>query len=489
MARPSALPISVRLALWYALALFVLLSAFAVFCYVGYHAAVHRSFDRHLQHELDAVAPLVTSTNGSLDGTALDGSAAVATRLHGGNGTYVRLLAPSGDVLYSSPNMRLRPDLPVLLPEASGTRSESRTWANDPARTLVSPVIANSRIAGYIEVTGIEWARHQELNELAWLLAAGVVLGIVFSVGVGWWMARRSLRPVALMTDAATRMAGSNASLGERLPSDFRTRDELTRLAETFNGLLDRLEASVERERRFTANAAHELLTPLATIRTDSDVALRRERDASAYREVLGRVVEDAESMSATVQGLLQLARAEEPKRAHLGPIDLSEFVRTRTQRHAAAAELKDIALTVHAQDGISIKAGATPVADVLDNLLSNAIKYTPSGGRVDVRLTHGDGAVGCAGATRLSVSDTGIGFDAADGAKLFDRFHRADTPEVQAEPGSGLGLAIVKAVVEGYGGSVGSESDGPGRGALFWVELPCLGVDQASRSVVGASG
>ena len=110
-----------------------------------------------------------------------------------------------------------------------------------------------------------------------------------------------------------------------------------------------------------------------------------------------------------------------------------------------------------------------TVLAEVIDNLVSNAVKYTPAGGRASVRLTHADGTA------RLEVTDTGAGFDAATCERLFARFFRADTPEVQAEPGSGLGLAIVKAAVESYGGSVGCASPGPGRGAAFWVELPCL--------------
>ena len=133
------------------------------------------------------------------------------------------------------------------------------------------------------------------------------------------------------------------------------------------------------------------------------------------------------------------------------------------------------MSLTVDTAAGVRVAAEAAPLGEVVDNLVSNAVKYTPPGGRAVVRLTHAGGTA------RLKVADTGAGFDAAACERLFDRFFRADTPEVQAEPGSGLGLAIVKAVVEGYGGTVGCASPGPGLGATFWVELPCLSGEHRS--------
>ena len=469
MVRLSTLPISARLALWYALTLLLLLSAFAVFCYVGFHAAAHRSFDRHLDHELEAVAPLLDATASGVGAGALATSDAVATRLEGPNATFVRVLAPDGAVRYQSANVAGLPPLGVTLPEGDEALRLSREWAGDPVRSLVAPLRApGGAVAGYVEVSGVEWSRHQELRDLGRMLALGVALSVLFALGAGWWLARRSLRPVAVLTDAAGRMAADGGRLGARLPSDFRTRDELTDLAETFNGLLSRLEASVERERRFTANAAHELLTPLATLRSEAEVALRREREPEAYRETLGRVVEDVAEMTGTVRGLLHLARAESLAKTPEARLDLSALVRQRAER--AEAEARGLALALDVDPGVRLAAEAAPLAEVVDNLVGNAVKYTPAGGRVAVRLRHAGGAA------RLEVEDTGPGFDAATCERLFDRFFRADTPEVQAEPGSGLGLAIVKAIVEGYGGRVGCASDGPGRGATFWAELPCLG-------------
>ena len=475
MTRLVSLPISARLALWYALTLLLLLSAFAVFCYVGFHAAAHRSFDRHLEHELEAVAPLLRVGAGGVDAGALDGAGSVATRLEGPNGTFVRVLSPEGGVTYASANTAGRPPLGVVLPEDGGVLRVSREWAGEPVRSLVSPVRApGGGRAGWVEVSGVEWSRHQELRDLGRMLALGVALSVLLALGAGGWLARRSLRPVAVLTEAAGRMAADGARLGARLPAEFEARDELTDLAETFNGLLARLEASVERERRFTSNAAHELLTPLATLRSEAEVALRRERAPAAYRETLGRVVEDVAEMTGTVQGLLRLARAESLARSPDARLDLGALVRQRAGRARAEAEAKGLSLAVEAAPGVTIAAEAAPLAEVVDNLVQNAVKYTPPGGAVRVSLTHA-GRPG-SGTARLEVADTGVGFDAAACERLFDRFFRADTPEVQAEPGSGLGLAIVRTVVEGLGGEVGCASPGPGRGARFWALLPCIG-------------
>ncbi len=470
----SPLPISARLALWYALTLLLLLSGFAVFCYVGFHAAAHRSFDRHLDHELEAVLPLLRVGERGVDAGALDRAAAVATRLDGPNATFVRVLTPGGDVAYASGNLSGHPPLGVALPEGGPEGEEalrvSRTWDGEPLRSLVAPLRAPSgALAGWVEVSGVEWSRHRELRELGWTLALGVALGVLFALGAGWWLARRALRPVAVLTDAAGRLADDGGRLGGRLPSDFETRDELTALAETFNGLLARLEASVARERRFTSNAAHELLTPLATLRSEAEVALRRERTPAAYRETLGRVVEDVAEMTGTVQGLLHLARAESLEKTPDARVDFGALVEQRVGRFRAEAATRGLALDVSAEPGVRLAAEAAPLAEVVDNLVGNAVKYTATGGHVSVRLGHAGGTA------RLEVEDTGAGFDAATCERLFDRFFRADTPEVQAEPGSGLGLAIVKAIAEGYGGSVGCTSPGPGQGATFWVLLPCL--------------
>jgi signal transduction histidine kinase len=468
------LSISVRLALWFGLALLLLLSAFGAVVYGSFHALLHRDFDRHLQHEEHELLPYVVL---GTDGPAFAGLGAlrsVAYSTDGVFGTYVRLLGPGGQVRYRSPNFEGHDALPVFVPPTQETASRSRTWQGEPARTRAVPLRGpGGRLAGWLEVTGFEWSLHQGLHQLAGSLALGVLVCVALALMGGLWLARRALRPVGALRTAADQM--STADLSARLPAEFGTRDELTELAETFNGWLARLEASVarerasvERERRFSADAAHELLTPLAALRSEAEVALRRDRSAEGYREALSGVVAEAERLGETVQGLLRLARAERISRGADERADLAAVAGSRVEAHRAAADAKGVALTTATPRGpVWTAAAEGPLADVVDNLLQNAVKYTPPGGRVEVAV-RAEGGVAV-----LVVTDTGVGMTSDVSERAFERFYRSDEPAVQAEPGSGLGLAVVYAVVEAYGGDVSAESAGPGFGSQFTVSLP----------------
>lgn len=499
------LSISARLTLWYGLTLLILLSLFAAFCYGAFHVGIHRDFDRHLEHERRELMPLVeaSGTGGGLRFGSLEEASTVAYRTGGIYGTYVRLLTPEGNVAYQSPNFEGHAALPIRLPERQETQRTSREWEGKPARTHYTPLYGEGRpgedragegrageLRGWLEVTGFEWSLHSGLNRLAWALGLGIALSLVLALGGGYVLARRTLRPVAALTRAAGQIGATN--LGRRLPVPDGPRDELTRLAETFNGLIARLSASVERERRFTANAAHELLTPLTTMRSEVEVALRRDRDAPGYQEALGAVLTDAEEMTETVRGLLRLAQAERigasasgetstsegshcdglPSEHSPAPpapatVDLADLAREHVERFWPAAREEGIELALEAAEPAPVVADAAHLGEALSNLLSNALKYTPAGGKVTVTVERTDREA------RLVVRDTGVGFAPEMAEHLFGRFYRADTPEVQARPGSGLGLAIVRAIAEAYGGRAGAESEGPGRGSTFALTLP----------------
>ena len=468
------LSISVRLALWFGLALLLLLSAFGTVVYASFHALLHRDFDRHLLHEERELMPYVEVGPGGPAFPSLEGLRSVAYSTDGTFGTYVRLLGPRGEVRYRSPNFAGHDALPVALPDAPETASESRTWQGAPARTRTVPLARrDGRLAGWLEITGFEWSLHAGLHQLARSLALGVLASVALALAGGLWLARRALRPVGALRAAADRM--STADLSSRLPTEFGVRDELTDLAETFNGWLARIEASVARERasvarerRFSADAAHELLTPLAALRSEAEVALRRERSPAGYREALAGVVAEAERLGETVQGLLRLARAERLARGVGERADLAAVAAARADAHRAFADAKGVALAVVLPDDpVWAAAGAGPLADVVDNLVQNAVKYTPAGGRVAVEVFRRDASA------LLVVADTGSGMTPEAAERAFERFYRSDEPAVQAEPGSGLGLAVVRAVVEAYGGSVRAESDGPGAGSRLTVMLP----------------
>src|SRR5690606_4019332 len=204
---------------------------------------------------------------------------------------------------YQSPNFDGHTPLPVEVPARPGVVAVSRVWEGAPMRTHYMPLQAEGgRLAGWLEVSGFEWTVHQELRRLGEALAVGILLSVLLAMGGGHLLARRALRPVALLTEAARQIRATD--LGARLPTQFGVRDELTDLAETFNDLIERLEASFRRERRFTSNAAHELLTPLATMRNGVEIVLRRPRTPEVYQDKYRAMLEDIDRMIATVRGL-----------------------------------------------------------------------------------------------------------------------------------------------------------------------------------------
>lgn len=468
------LSISLRLALWFGLTLLLLLSAFGAVVYTSFHALLHRDFDRHLAHEDHVLRPYVVAGPDGLRFTDLSPLRSVATATEGVYGTYARVLALDGTVLDQTPNFDGHEPLPVFVPTGNAPAATSQPWQDAPARTRTSPLAGpDGRPVAWLEVTGFEWSLHQGLHQLAGAIALGVLACVALALGGGWWLARRALRPVDALRTAADRMG--TADLSARLPTEFGVRDELTELAETFNRWLARLDASVarerasvERERRFSADAAHELLTPLAAMRSEAEVALRRERTPEGYREALGHVAAGAARLGETVQSLLRLARAERLSPSPGERADLTSVVMVRVEAHQAAAHTRGLCLTAGAAPAaVWVAAPEGPLGDVVDNLVQNAVKYTPAGGRVTVSVrASGAGA-------ELVVEDTGAGMPPDVVARAFERFYRADDPAVQAEPGSGLGLAVVRAVVEAYGGTVRARSEGQGAGSRFTVTLP----------------
>lgn len=457
--------ISVRLALWYGLTLLLLLSAFSLFTYLFFQRGQIRDFDRHLIHERMQLLPFVEVTEEGPRFRGPDELRSVSYQTEGTFGTFVRLLTEAGEVVYQSPNLEGR-HLEIRVP--SGTREVSirHTWMGEWARTLYTPLEdEEGRLSGWLEVTGYEWALQQELRRLARAMLLGILLSVTLAVFGGYILAKRALRPVSTMTEAADRIRATD--LSARLPTRFGVRDELTELAETFNRMIDRLESSFKRERRFTDNAAHELLTPLTTISNAVQIALRRNRPMGEYRRTLATILTDVEEMSETVQGLLQLARIDRVQDLDRTRVDFSKLVEEYVDRYMDEAESKGVALQARIEPRVGVEAETGPLGDVLNNLLENALKYTPAGGRIDVDLRTGsNGAV-------LSVTDTGVGFEPDEAGRLFDRFYRSNLAAVQQKPGSGLGLSIVKAITEAYGGRAHAKSDGPGRGSRFEVWLP----------------
>jgi heavy metal sensor kinase len=274
-------------------------------------------------------------------------------------------------------------------------------------------------------------------------------------------LARRLLRPIHAMADRADSLTPDDP--GRRLEPDRVVR-ELHGLAVKLNEAFDRLDEALRQQRRFTADASHELRTPTAILLANAELMLRRERSAEGYREGLERQRTTARRMATLVDDLLALARADSGNGVVARePVDLVTVVRSVGEEQAPVAEEKGLELTLDLADAAPLTGDADRLAQLVANLLANALRHAAS--RVEIRV-RADGDV------VLEVRDDGPGIAEEHHPHLFERFYRVDAERSGEQGGTGLGLAIVAWIADAHGGTVGVESV-PGEGATFRVELP----------------
>jgi heavy metal sensor kinase len=476
--------IRARLAASYAVALAVTMFAYSLVIYLVQRRENLDELDRRAQLESNLIAAALTeayNARGNL--VARDSvtgrpvlSPDVAPMLEGVPG-YVIVVGTDGDVLHLSPDARALPygSLVLLLQRvfASGSREEH------------GGTIRLEGVPGEIRyaVRGISGAGPDIAVVLSGASTADVVLGparlvvvmiliapviLAAAVFIGYFLAGRTLRPVDRVVDEVKAISDGR-SLHRRLePLD--TGDELDRLTGTLNAMLERLERNFHALRRFTADASHELKTPLTVLRSGIERAVTHPKTAPEVLEVLDETLAEVNRMAEMVDSLLMLARADEGRAPlHLEPLDLRELLGEISETAGILGEQAGVEVKMRIPDQPQVLAADhARVRQLLMNLLTNAIKYTPAGGSVEIESRVRDGEV------TLSVRDTGIGIAPGDLPHIFDRFWRADPARSRTgqRPGVGLGLAISKWIAEAHGGNITVQSR-PGRGTTFLVRLP----------------
>jgi heavy metal sensor kinase len=295
------------------------------------------------------------------------------------------------------------------------------------------------------------------------LLSAFIIL--LLAAGVGFWLSRRALAPVDAITRTARNINAGN--LNSRLEK-LNTGDELQRLSDTLNEMLARIDAAFQRVSQFTADASHELRTPISLMRTEAEIALRKSRDQGEYQEALHHILLEAERTSALIEKLLSLARADAGRESlALRRLDLQQIAQ------AVAADWRQAILASHhnfvenlGSKALFIDADRTSLVRLLNILLDNAVKYTPPNGSIELGLVEENGQA------VLAVKDSGIGISDDDQPKIFERFYRADKARSRELGGAGLGLAIAHWIVGQHKGAISVDSS-LGEGSLFIVRLP----------------
>jgi heavy metal sensor kinase len=305
----------------------------------------------------------------------------------------------------------------------------------------------------------------QALNGLVRTLLIAVPLTLIVAGAGGVFLARRALKPVEQMTNAAQNIGETD--LSQRIA--VTTRDELGRLATTLNQMIERLEKAFKRQREFTGDASHELRTPLSVIKAESTLALRRVRPPEDYQATIRTIAEEAEHMSRIMDQLLVLARADSgTEQITIEETELNGLLREVVTDIELLSRDKGLELKLLLNEPLIVKGDRGLLRRLFINLLDNAIRYTSKGGSVSVSTTMQERMA------LVSISDTGIGIPPEHLPRIFDRFYRADKARSRSEGGSGLGLAICKHIVEVHGGRIEVESR-EGQGSTFKVLIPLL--------------
>jgi heavy metal sensor kinase len=321
-------------------------------------------------------------------------------------------------------------------------------------------------------------AREEMLQDIRATFAWTIPIALLLASAGGYFLARKSLAPVVAMSSQAGRIGAAN--LHERLAVQ-NDKDELGHLAQSFNSLLDRLSQSFERQRRFMADASHELRTPVAILRGEAEVALSQQaRSLEEYRESLGVLHHEAERLTHIVEDLFTLTRADAGQYPlQEGDFYLEELVGECVHSARTLASARKISLNFEGASESPIHADESLLRRMILNLLDNAIKYTPEGGRATVTCRRrGDEYV-------LSITDTGGGIPAELQPRIFERFFRADQARSRAENdggGAGLGLSISRWIAEAHHGRLElTRSDSSG--STFTAYLPAGPLPSATSS------
>jgi heavy metal sensor kinase len=460
------LSIGLRLTLWYV----AIFAAAELFFGVGMWFVLRQNLysiaDRALRDQVDDLVHFLQAQKKDASIAKLQEEVSEAYVLEH-SGDYLQIYESSGEWIYRAAFMQ---EHPVALVDPGSLREASSRdlqVGNKPFRFLTQRLEVNGH--AYIVQTGLPATQIIQTLSLfrRYLLMLAPVL-LLAAAGGGYWLSRRALSPVDAITQTARNISGTN--LHNHRLERLTTGDELQRLSDTLNQMLDRLEDAFRRVTQFTADASHELRSPISVIRTEAEIVLRRPRSDERYREALRNILAEAERTSSLVDKLLSLARADSGgenlslRQADLRAIIVEFGDRWRQVVAARGLEFRQVL----ADQELRVMADPMALQQLLAILLDNAVKYTPSPGVIKLSL-QGNGAKAV-----ISVQDSGIGIDPEDQTRIFERFYRVDKARSRQAGGVGLGLAIAQWIAEQHHGLIQVYSV-PEEGTTFAVELPLL--------------
>ncbi len=454
------LPLRIRLTVWYSVILALTLCVFGLIAVLAMRKSIETTVDETLRDQVAGVSRLMEEVLPE-GGERLDAELGEHVDLAIGSTDLVQISDENGNWVYRSPAMA-HYNVPAQTQEAR--KYATLIVQGMPLRLLNTTIQihghsyrlqAGERMDDFYEAT----ARFE------WVLFVTTPLLLIFAAAGGYWMSRRALNPVDEIIRKAQGI--SEHSLSSRLAVP-RTGDELQRLSETLNKMLERLETAFRRITRFTADASHELRTPVALMRTRAEIALRKPRDEGEYRETLAQNLRELERTSDLIEKLMLLARADSGTEAvQRTQMDLTALVRESYRQGQELGESKQLVFQQNLPNqALWIEGDAHSLRRLFLILIDNAVKYTPAQGQITVSLAGRDGFA------FAEVADTGIGIAEEDLPHIFERFYRADKARSRESGGAGLGLSIALWIAQAHSGTLEAESK-PEAGSVFRLRIP----------------
>jgi heavy metal sensor kinase len=465
---PRRLPIRVRLTLWYAVVIAATLFAIGFVSLWMVNRAIDDLENNELQQRVRSVRRFLEGRSPQETLAQLHEAITAAYDVSHGN-KWLQVIDEHGNWIYRSPHVvAAYPNL--VLPQQTEPAGSYFTYATEAisVRALIEPITV--RGVRYTVQTGLSLTKTLAvLSNFRMQLTILTTMGLLFSSFAGYFMSRKALTPIGAIASEAQRINDKN--LNSRLPV-LETRDELASLSNTLNQMLSRIEAGYQSVRSFTANAAHELRSPVALLRAETEVALVFPRDAAYYRNTCEQVLQSSIEMTRLIDQLLALARADAGVEAlDFKPVNLPDLVEdVAYEWHDRFSEAQIQFRRDLATSEFWVEADYVALKRLLNILLENAWRYTPSGNSVTLSLFIHEQRPGFA-ASEISVSDTGVGVSPEDQKRIFDRFCRVARPFRGDFSGSGLGLALAQWIAKRHHSSIElSSSLGDGSRFSFFL-------------------
>ena len=444
-------PIRVRLTAWYLAVILVTLAVSCFAMYFGLQKAIEDTVDTQLEQRSSNIQHFLELSEAKQ-------SASSATAELAPDDTLYQISDASGSIIFQSPAMR-ELEVPLNLNQLHHRYRHHRDQGNFTTyyrrraeiRVLATLTSVDNKFYHIQVATDVNplYEVLQTYRRWAWT----VLPLIVCLAGLGgYWLTGRAMKPVHDLVRSTKQISERSLSMRIGVPGP---KDELRQLAETINEMLDRLELAFTKITRFTADASHELRTPITVIRTTAEVILERERPQAEMKDMVGLIVRESESMSVLIEQLLTLARADaDTDQLQLEDLDIRSLINEVEAGSRALAEAHGLHwITEIPEQLVAITGDRTTLRRLLLILIENAVRYTERGGSIRLKLrVEGDEAV-------IDVTDTGIGIPHDEMTKVFDRFYRASNARFYDEQGTGLGLPIARWIANAHDGTLTARS------------------------------